>query len=252
MIRRPRAFLILCFASTQASGCRHVPSRPLRDLRPGFEAQTRKPPRAARAWILRPKSRNPPPMVFRAQPPNHAPGFEAQTWKPSSDGFSGYTTKPAASSTLRCVPRRHVPPRPRHPARRVLWSLLLDPHVRRLDLVNTVTNALLRLSMSQVSATAAGCPASWSLSPSLTSALHRPWSVAMARSTPALHRSRSIGTARYAHASPRSFGTARYPDLHLAVNHCLRAPQLHTTSQEITLPSSTPGVSQHYTQDATC
>jgi hypothetical protein len=59
------------------------------------------------------------------------------------------------------------------------------------------------LSMSQVSATAASHPTSGSLGSSLTSVLHR---------------SRSIGTSLL--------------DLHLAVDHRLRAPHLYNTSQK--------------------
>jgi hypothetical protein len=42
-IRRPPRLLISSFASTQTPRCRHVPSVPPRNLRSGFETQTRKP-----------------------------------------------------------------------------------------------------------------------------------------------------------------------------------------------------------------
>ena len=42
-IRQPPHLLISSFASTRTPRCRHVPSIPPRNLRPGFEAQTRKP-----------------------------------------------------------------------------------------------------------------------------------------------------------------------------------------------------------------
>jgi hypothetical protein len=155
--------------------------------------------------VLRPKPINTPPMVLRSKPKNLF-----------------------ACSVLHTHPLlmvlRTKPPNP--PCRRVsdlrqAWRLCLpswlDPpasakchdaivfHLDSIDVV-FITHVHLRLLMSQMLAIAASHPASWSLSPSLMSVLHRSWSIGMARppwpsprrrpsppsSTPAQHKSRDM------------------------------------------------------------
>ena len=69
MIRRPPHLLTGNIASTQPPRCRHVPSVPHRNLRPGFEAQTRQ---------------NPPSMVLRPKPPNRSTHVTTDFDRPSS------------------------------------------------------------------------------------------------------------------------------------------------------------------------
>src|SRR5579859_5928903 len=124
------------------------------------------------------------PQVLRPKPVKPATdGFEAQTTKPATDGFEAQTTKPFDAC-------HHGPRSPESPGRP---SSQLCLRARHLVPVDTVTPVFLRPSMSQVSATTACHPAIWSRSPSLTSALHR---------------SRSISTARPPWPSPRH----RLPD----------------------------------------
>jgi hypothetical protein len=118
-IRRPPRLLTGSFASTRTPRCRHVPSIPPRNLRPSFEAQTR---------------------------------------KPATDGFEAQTTKPLMSSVLHTRPMSMVlrtkPPNPRcrrvsdlPPSMTPLPSSLTRPtglrqvprcHRLHLDLVNAV------------------------------------------------------------------------------------------------------------------
>jgi hypothetical protein len=88
-------------------------------------------------------------------------------------------------------------------APRVAYSIRVPPPSDACHL-HGHSHIFSRLSMSQVSATAASHPASGSLGPSLTSVLH-PFSL----------------SARHV-----------LLDLHLAVGYRLRAPHLHNTSQE--------------------
>ena len=114
--------------------------------------------------VLRPKPPNRPPMVLRPKPPNRSTHVTTDLDRPSSQVVR------APRST--CAPG------------------ILSQSTRSL-------HVFLRPSMSQVSATTACHPAIWSVSPSLTSALHR---------------SRSISTARPPWPSPRR----RLPDPQLS------------------------------------
>ena len=126
------------FASTRTPRCRHVPSVPPRNLRPGLEAQTRKP---STRWFLDSKP-----------------------------------TKLSASSILHTRPpplnachrrRRSVGHQVlQSPARFTRLPSLLDQHGHS----SVYTYAC---QCPQMSATVAGHSASWSLSPSLMYVLHR-------------------------------------------------------------------------------
>jgi hypothetical protein len=143
-IRRPPCPSWDSFTLTRTPRCRHVPFVPPRNLRPGFETQTR---------------------------------------KPATDGFEVQTTKPPVSSILHTRP----PPldtchrRPRSAVRQVLLSPARLACPPSWFGQHSHFHVHLCLSMSQMSTTAAGHPASWSLGPSLTSVLHRSWSIDTAR-----------------------------------------------------------------------
>jgi hypothetical protein len=137
------------------------------------------------ARVLRPKPINRPPMVLRP--------------KPSNRPWVAYSIRIPRRST--CVTAVLY-----WPTAKSSWAPL-DSHVRRLDSVNTVTPMYTcACRCPQMSATAASHLASWSLGLSLTSVLHRSWSIGTARlpwpsprrrppppsSTPAHHKPRDM------------------------------------------------------------
>jgi hypothetical protein len=112
------------------------------------------------ARVLRPKPVNSPPMVLRPKPPNPLTSSILHM-RPSPLDTCHRRPRPAGRQVLRAPARLACPPS---------W---LGQHGH--------SHVHLRLSMSQMSATMAGLPASWSLGPSLTSVLHHSRSISTAR-----------------------------------------------------------------------
>jgi len=120
MIRRSRALLILSFVSTQASGCRHVPSRVPRVLLVNS------------AWILRPKPVTPPPRVASAR---RIPRLGLMSRQPSRLAPATRSTPPVFS--CRCRSESTTAERPSSPVPRP------KPHVRPSPLHSPSTRHVL-------------------------------------------------------------------------------------------------------------
>jgi hypothetical protein len=177
-IRRPLRPLWDSFASARTPQCRHVPFVPPRSLRLGFEAQTRKPVH---------------PMILRPKPSNQLASSVLHTRPPRAQHMSlpSSTDRPLSPQSLARLAR---PP---------CW---LSQH--------GYSHVHLHLSMYQMLATAAGHPASWSLSPSFTSVLHH---------------SRSVGTARLylTFTSPSTTASELYTCTPQAKRHVVQPSSRH-------------------------
>jgi hypothetical protein len=108
-IRRPPRLLTGSFASTRTPWCRHVLSVPPRNLRPSFEAQTRKPAiDGFEAQTTKPLASSVlhtrlPPMVLRTKPPNPR-CRRVSDLPPSMTHLPSSLTRP---TSLCQVPQRH-------------------------------------------------------------------------------------------------------------------------------------------------
>jgi hypothetical protein len=134
-------------------------------------------------------------------------GFEAQTLKPATDGFETQTTKPAREErTPYASPAaRHVSP----PSSTGQPPKSSEPR-------STCTSSVLTRSTRSLPCTLA--PAD------VPDVSHRSW-------LPGLLVPQSKPHVRPSPLPVRRYGTSLL-DLHLAINHRLRASHLHTTSQE--------------------
>jgi hypothetical protein len=109
LIRRPPRLLTGNFVSTRTPRCRHVPSVPPRNLRPDFEAQTRKPvtdgfeAQTTKPLVSSVLHTHPPPMALRTKPPNSR-CRRVSDLPPSMTHSSSSLTRP---TDLRQVLRRH-------------------------------------------------------------------------------------------------------------------------------------------------
>jgi hypothetical protein len=113
-------------------------------------------------------------------PRNLRPSFEAKPAKPSPGGFEAQPTKPPQVAYSIHVP--HHSTRVTAILNRPAAKSFRAPLDRRLHSVNMVTPMYTCVCRClQMSATAAGHLASWSLGPSLTSVFHRSWSIGTAR-----------------------------------------------------------------------
>jgi hypothetical protein len=139
-------------------------------------------------------------------PRNLRPGFETQTRKPATDGFEAQTTTRSRVAYSICFPR--------HLTR--VTAVLDRLPAKSSEPCSTYTSSVLTRSTQSLPCTLA--------SVDVPDVSHRGWSsgLLVPQSKPHIRPSQ---------LSVRRHGISLL-DLHLTVFHRLRAPHLHTTSQE--------------------